>query len=123
MAKKTIKEQLDDVELQLIDTPGDTVLLALKAELEAKLAQVEAMQSGRKKAGKFIINDRESTNYILCDVIKLEKVRTNKKEADGTIIWDLKEDKVLKQVKILKEQLLIHAEQEINTLKRYKEVK
>ena len=123
MAKKTIKEQLDDVELQLIDTPGDTVLLALKAELEAKLAQVELMQAGKKKTVKFMIADHESNNYILCDIIKLEKIRTGKKDASGTVIWDLKEDKVLKQTKILKEHLTIHEAQEINTLKRYKEVK
>jgi len=123
MANKTLKERLDEVELQLIDTPENEELLALKAELEAKLAQVELMQAGKKKTAKFTINNQESNNYVLCDVIKLEKLRTNKKDVNGTVIWDLKEDKVLKQIKILKEQLSIHAAQEINTLKRYKEVK
>lgn len=123
MANKTLKERLDEVELQLIDTPEDAELLALKADLEAKLAQVELMQAGKKKTAKFMINDHESNNYVLCDIIKLEKARTDKKDADGRVIWNLKEDKVLKQTKILKEQLPIHAAQEINTLKRYKEVK
>jgi hypothetical protein len=123
MANKTLKERLDEVELQLIDTPENEELLALKAELEAKLAQVELMQAGKKKTTKFMIADHESNNYILCDIIKLEKIRTGKKDASGTVIWDFKEDKVLKQTKILKEQLTIHEAQEINTLKRYKEVK
>jgi carbonic anhydrase len=63
------------------------------------------------------------TNYVICDVVKLEKKFTGKKDEAGNDEFNLIEDKVLKQVKILKEHLTVHSEQEPNTLKRYKEVK
>ena len=64
----------------------------------------------------------DSNGFVLCDVIKLEKKLTGEKDAVGNVLFDLVEEKKLKQVKILREHMSVHAEQERNTLKRYKEV-
>jgi len=55
------------------------------------------------------------------DVIRLEKEYLHKKDSEGRDLFNLKEDKVLRKgLAIPEDHLAVHAEQEANTLKRFK---
>lgn len=85
-----------------------------ETELEVPATETEMKPKTKTKS-------KEMKGFILADVIELEKKYTGVKDAHDNDEYVLNEGKPLGRVKILKEHLPIHASQEVNTLKRYRE--